>query len=825
MARTLVSAALAALSLGSADPVSAQCSNEWRAGDGLPGTNGTIESLGLWDPDGAGPLTERIVAGGFLTVAGRTVVQHLAVLDPATGAWSSIGDANDRVYAIQQMPNGDLVVAGAFTSIGGVAADRIARWDGSTWSGLGSGADQDVEALALLPNGDLIAGGRFVVVGGVVANRVARWDGAAWSALAGGLDGYVVNMAVLTNGDLVVTGGFTNAGGVACSQIALWDGTGWDALGGGFQYGSGALAALPAGGFVVGGNFASAGGVPVVRVARWVAGTWSALGSGLPFVPGALIAAANGDVFVGSYWPETNGVQRWDGTSWSPISSELPGTVRSFVTLPNGDLVMGGRFLEPDANQPVFARNIARWDGTGWSGFGDWTIGRVEDIYRRGGTIVVSGRFRDPASPTGTTSVGLWNGDSLTPLPPPLAPGAQAVAIAANGDVLASVESPASRPSEVVRWDGASWTTLGGTFMKGSSPGSVLDLAVLPTGELLAAGDFSFVGTTAAIHVARWTGTAWVAMDAGLPPSNVLSKVNQLLVAPDGTVSACGWFGPSMPGAFRWNGSSWSAIGFPPGPVDTIAVDGPHTFAAGEFAIGASGPENRVLRWDGAAWTQVGPAAGTGPVGFFDMAVLPNGDLAVAGFFPSAVAATTRLARWDGASWSALGADPDGSFLTVELDVDGDLLCGGGFFAVGNQASVALAQLRSTCPATTMTAGAGCDDDALTASLPWTGAAWRADGTGFPGGALVVDVLGLQPTSLPLAVVFPTALPGCTLHVQPLLLGLQTAVAGGASTQLDLPDDPTLAGSVFRAQMVSLATSGALEVTATNALELTVGVF
>ncbi|MCC7066628.1 MAG: hypothetical protein IT456_27790 [Planctomycetes bacterium] len=52
--------------------------------------------------------------------------------------------------------NGDLVVGGTFTHIGsnavtgiGIANQNIARWDGTSWSGLGAGISPSVRALAV----------------------------------------------------------------------------------------------------------------------------------------------------------------------------------------------------------------------------------------------------------------------------------------------------------------------------------------------------------------------------------------------------------------------------------------------------------------------------------------------------------------------------------------------------------------------------------------------------------------------------------------------------------------------------------------------------
>ena len=61
-----------------------------------------------------------------------------------------------------------LVIGGAFTAVGGVVVNRIARWNGNSWSQLGSGMD-DVVAALTVHNGELIAGGAFTSAGGTPA--------------------------------------------------------------------------------------------------------------------------------------------------------------------------------------------------------------------------------------------------------------------------------------------------------------------------------------------------------------------------------------------------------------------------------------------------------------------------------------------------------------------------------------------------------------------------------------------------------------------------------------------------------------------------------
>ena len=97
-------------------------------------------------------------------------------------------------------------------------ATNIAKWDGSTWSALGSGMNGDVCVNALAVSGtNLYAGGSFTTAGGVPANNIAKWDGSAWSALGSGMGWrttwYVYALAV-SGTNLYAGGYFTNAGGV-----------------------------------------------------------------------------------------------------------------------------------------------------------------------------------------------------------------------------------------------------------------------------------------------------------------------------------------------------------------------------------------------------------------------------------------------------------------------------------------------------------------------------------------------------------------------------------------------------------------------------------
>ena len=57
----------------------------------------------------------------------------------AQNCWSPLGTGTNGYIEAIVTYNGELIVAGQFDSIGGIAANNIAAWNGSSWSALGSG--------------------------------------------------------------------------------------------------------------------------------------------------------------------------------------------------------------------------------------------------------------------------------------------------------------------------------------------------------------------------------------------------------------------------------------------------------------------------------------------------------------------------------------------------------------------------------------------------------------------------------------------------------------------------------------------------------------
>ncbi|MFT4843291.1 MAG: hypothetical protein ACJA0V_004736 [Planctomycetota bacterium] len=349
---------LSLLALATFASAQSPCGVVAQPGFGGPGgPTGTIYVSATMDPDGAGPLPANLVVGGNFGPA------NIALWDVTAHTWSSLGAGfANSIRVLTSMPNGD-VVAGVTSFPGGTAVTDVQRFDGTQWSSLVTSIGGSAYALHALPNGDLLVGGDFTSINGVTAAGLARWNGTAWAEFAGGVAGpfpSVNKFGVMANGDLIVGGRFTSAGGVTANNIATFDGTAFSPLGSGLEN-NGVIVSAPNvtdlitmanGDLFACGMFQEAGGVPVNSVAMWDGNNWSAMGAGLggPSIYYGVVASAtqlpNGDIVVGGGYPWPGvafegRVDRWDGNSWQQQGTTI-GQFIYTVEMTSESLAVGG---------------------------------------------------------------------------------------------------------------------------------------------------------------------------------------------------------------------------------------------------------------------------------------------------------------------------------------------------------------------------------------------------------------------------------------------------------------------------------------------------
>lgn len=612
----------------------------WHAmGEGL---NGSVKTL-IVDPSGY------VIAGGYFEDAGGDPdADHVAVWNGSS--WASLGGPGSHlsstVYAFAFDSNGDLVAGGDFINAGGDPdADHVAVWDGSSWSsigGTGSGVDATVDAIILSPGGDLIIGGAFSNAGGVAAaDRIAAWNGSTWTALGAGLSSSVSTLAYAANGDLYVGGSFTDAGGDPdADRIAVWTSPTWRSVGGAGSGVNGTVRAIgitTSGRVLIAGMFTDAGGDPDAdRVARWSSTSgWISMdgaGSGLNGTVDGLILDDGNLPLVTGIFTDAGGhayadfVTRWSSGHWVSLSSHslpeglgLEDYVYAVAVDSRRRLYAGGEF--EDAGGDPAADSIAVRDGSEWSAMGpEGSIdGYVYAIVENAdGDIVAGGDFQDAGGDPDADYIALWDGvtwGSLGGASTGLDYTVNTLVLTGDGRVVAGgeFEDAGGDPDadNVAVWDGVTWGALVGPG--GGIDGAVLDLVSDGNGNIFAVGDFSEAGGDPdADGVAKWDGTSWTSL--GGPGSGIGYYVHAVAVDDLGRVYAGGDFNnlggdPDADNIVMWDGASWTALGQGLNAiVRDLVIDGVgNLYAAGEFNSGNDPLHpDRIAMWDGTAWNSLG---------------------------------------------------------------------------------------------------------------------------------------------------------------------------------------------------------------------------
>jgi hypothetical protein len=143
---------------------------------------------------------ELYVGGGFWTINGNPDTLISKYLG---GNWLPIGSnifASGSIYCLQSY-QGNLYAGGSIYSNSNPNIRRIARWDGTQWSGLGTGMGlggiTQVYCMAVY-NGELYIGGEFGSANGMSVNYIVKWNGTNFISIGTGADGYINAMLVDT---------------------------------------------------------------------------------------------------------------------------------------------------------------------------------------------------------------------------------------------------------------------------------------------------------------------------------------------------------------------------------------------------------------------------------------------------------------------------------------------------------------------------------------------------------------------------------------------------------------------------------------------------
>lgn len=613
--------------------------NQWT----MLGLQGEVTDAVVFD-DGTGPS---LVLSGIMPLGAS--VRRLVSFDGTSfnelGQGVNGGGAVVRALHVWDDGSGEaLYVTGTFSSVGQnpqVPAASIARWNGLTWTALGTGIDtsagfgQGGYHLQSHDDGSgpaLFLTGFFQSVGGVPTFGVARFRNGSWEGLPN----------VVAPGAMGVHDDGQGAALYMSSQggVRRWNGSTFQFLSSATLYPSALISHDDGtGGVLVAAMGAGDQGAPN-RVAAWDGTSWKALGDGL----GDGLGVAGGPNYLESIefageralWTdqtmavagevqEQGTLARWNG-EWSSVETGFDSlTVRDYLVFDDGAgpaLFAAGLFFVGTTGYAA-----ARFDGLAWQPLGD-----PVDTFRYGNSLAV---FDEGAGPT------LFLGrDSNTPEDVLLrwspsagfssvggGMGATGFAFHKVSDLLAYDDG--SGPAlycagtfdlaggvpcnNIARWDGNQWTAVGGGMQTDiNSPTPIVGaLTVYDPGSgplLLAGGRFDMVDGQPIELLAAWDGQSWAPLGAGLAGKGAFSTVRHVEIHDPGAqgpqLYVSGDFqipgGASVPGLARFDGSTWHTAGRFQGTPNALASfddgGGRALFVAGSFHAVDSIPSHNLAR-------------------------------------------------------------------------------------------------------------------------------------------------------------------------------------------------------------------------------------
>lgn len=143
-------------------------------------------------------LDGKIYVIGNFTTAGGAGANYVASWNPTTSAWAALSSGlNARGYAAATGPDGKIYFGGQHTSAGGVSASHIVAWNHTAFEALGSGVNSTVYSIELGPDNIVYTGGAFTEAGGItLADRIAKWNSSSWAHLDLDLPGVPIIYAI-----------------------------------------------------------------------------------------------------------------------------------------------------------------------------------------------------------------------------------------------------------------------------------------------------------------------------------------------------------------------------------------------------------------------------------------------------------------------------------------------------------------------------------------------------------------------------------------------------------------------------------------------------
>jgi hypothetical protein len=197
----------------------------WSAVSSTDSLDGFVHSLSVFK--------DTLYAMGSFLASGSTLttLNYAAKWDGIK--WVSLTTGLDFGTYCSTVCEGGLYVGGEFGLAGDSLANGIAKWNGTAWNKIGTGvlggvfSIMDYHSTLLVAGSFDIVGGAYdsakYVGGGLAARKIASWNGTKWDSLSNGLNAKINTLSKHNN--MVFAGGeFTSSGdsATALPYIAKW---------------------------------------------------------------------------------------------------------------------------------------------------------------------------------------------------------------------------------------------------------------------------------------------------------------------------------------------------------------------------------------------------------------------------------------------------------------------------------------------------------------------------------------------------------------------------------------------------------------------------
>jgi hypothetical protein len=527
---------------------------------------------------------------------------------------------------------------------------EVWRFDGTNWTLIGGGAAsvnsswsaQTFEGVyAMTTDGTNLYVGLGLTAGD---GEVWRWNGTTWTKIGG--DGVSSSWAVNTFEyayALTYFGGNLYAGlgsSAGDAEVWRWDGTTWTKIGG---------------------DSLNSGWTTNYELVASLTNDGTTLYAGL--------GASAGDAEVWS----------WNGTTWTKIGGDAVNagwdatfeTVRTLRYL--GGVLYAG-LGDTAADAEVWSWNGTTWTKIGGDGVGgSWSVSYEQvTAFAHDGTNLYAGL----GTSDGDGEVWRWDGSAWAKIGGDGVSSSWAAAagdavntLAYFGGVLYAGTMDAAGSGWVYAWNGTSWSITGGNYVNKSWGyyGTSAVQVMQNIGSYMYAGLGNAAG---AALVWRFDGTTWTLIGGqGVNGSWAPNTYEQVMsmASYDGQLFVGLGASANDAEVWRFDGTTWTQVGGDSlnngwttnfEEVDSLAAYGGYLYAG----IGASASDGEVWRWNGTTWAKIGgDSLNSGWAAGFDRVsslALYNGEL-VAGL--GSTAGEAEVWRWNGTTWAKIGGDTVGS--------------------------------------------------------------------------------------------------------------------------------------------------------------------